>query len=154
MENRNQYQNRGRQAYQGNNKGRPHQSRKPQQRNEEFFQRPEMSCLALKMILTVLMYCKEKNLTVMHYCVFNNFVLATMAGSKVLPKDVIQQLSPTLGKYGYKVIRLDGSRYALLRMPQVDSHWTKLGSGRTAKLPNDYRVLSNMLDELRGVKAE
>lgn len=132
-----------------NNARKPYHTRKPynrdNRRQEEFFQRPNMSCLALKVLLSMRKYCNEKKLSTMHYAIFHNYVLATMCGEKVLPKDAIQQMSPTLAQHGYKIIRLDASRYAVLRMPQVDAHWTKLGSKRTASLPNDFRKLSEML---------
>ncbi len=141
-----------------NNQARPYQNRgqqKPRFQQREFLQRPEFSCLGLKILITMRRYSAEKNFNTMHYAIFEGYVLATMAGVKTLPKDILQQVSASLGKYSYKMIRLDATRYAVMRMPHVDQHWTKLGSKRASSLPNDFAQLTEMLDtELTQAKAE
>lgn len=113
---------------------------------EERFIPPIMTALALKLILNTRLFCASKDMAVVHYAVYDDFVMASMIGLKRLPKDAISQVRPELNKHGYCLVRIDAKRYALLRLAQL-SRWTKVGNRFVKDMPNDARILTEKLDE-------
>lgn len=116
-------------------------------KNREEFSSPLSTTLALKLVLNFFLYRKHRGYAVLHYVVYTRRDLYAMVG-KAVNHSVIAGSRAELARQGYVLLELDANRFLLIRLAQL-SHWTKLSARFVKKLPNDERLLRNMLEQER-----